>query len=296
MKNHVLWLIILVGMLLLVACTGEEPEEETNGGTDADAIVIPDPTTSEDPSGATIYLYEFDTVNLHAFVNTPQGAGNGTYIIESENSLVLIDAHFSEASAGAFRSYADSLGKPIERIYVTHEHPDHINGLGTAFVDIASFGSAGTINEAAAVGIEIDNEVAAGTTTIDGVTYEFEIFFDTESEEALLIKLPELGVMATGDLIYNDYHMVMNPNIPNWLDQLDQLEAMTAYQLILSGHGAPAGPTVYAEAREYLETAWELYNEIDDPEAFQDAVVEAYPDHQASFFLGLAAQRMYPKQ
>ena len=259
-------------------------------------IDIPDPTTVDDASGATIYVYDFGTMTLHAFVNPPEAAGNGTCIIEGENSLVLIDSHFDENSAKAFRAYADNLGKPIDSIYLTHEHPDHINGLGVAFTDVESYATAEVVELAAQAGIEIGNIVEAGNAEIDGIAYEFEIFQDTESEEALLIKLPEYGVMAAGDLIYNNYHMVMNPNIPNWLDQLAQMEAMDEYELILPGHGEPVDPTVYAASMDYLETALALYNEIDDPDEFQAALIEAYPERRAPFFLGLAAQRMYPKQ
>ncbi|MEM7344676.1 MAG: MBL fold metallo-hydrolase [Chloroflexota bacterium] len=326
MKNNRLYLILLLIVLFLVACSSNEaPSADVSESIDAaptevivgeateevveeEAVVqveaetveaeivgIPEPTMSEDPSGATLYVYDFGAMMLHAFVNPPQGVGNGTYIIESENSLVLIDSHFSADSAEAFRAYADSLGKPIDRIYATHEHPDHINGLKTAFADIESYAPEEVIQLAAEAGIDIDNTVEVGQTNIDGITYEFDIFADAESEEALIIKLPEYDVIATGDLIYNNYHMVMNPNIPNWLDQLDQLAALSDYQLILPGHGEPTDPSVYAASSDYLETALSLYNEIDDPDEFQEALINAYPDHRAPFFLGLAAERMYPK-
>ncbi len=322
-RNKFVLISLLAFAFVLAACGGSaEPVPETDGETSSNTeptevvIVveeatepvveepepeavrvegIPVPTTSDYPSGAEIMVYDFGDMVLHAFVNPPQGAGNGTYVIESANTLVLIDAHFAEESSRAFREYVDAIGKPIDRIYATHEHPDHINGLGNAFADIESYASAEVVELAAQAGITIDNVVGEGSETIDGINYEYQIFKDAESEEALVIKFPDYAVMATGDLIYNNYHMVMNPNIPNWIDQLAQLEAMTEYELLLSGHGAPADRSVYAESTDYLETAWEIYNEIDDPDAFQAALVEAYPDYQAPFFLGLAAQRLYPK-
>ncbi len=321
-------LILLIAVLLLAACSDDsepapaptqvpevevEPtatevvevvkeeavaEEETTEETPqaGETIVgIPEPAISEDDSGATIYVYDFGTMILHAFVNPPQGVGNGTYIIEGDSSLVLIDSHFSPESAAAFRAYANGLGKPIDRIYATHEHPDHINGLATAFTDVESYAPAEVVEIAAEEGITIGNVVEAGTTEIDGITYEFDIFFDAESEEALVIKFPDYAVIATGDLIYNDYHMVMNPNLPNWIDQLGQLAVMDTYELILPGHGEPSDTSVYAASTEYLETALSLYNEIDDAQEFQDALVAAYPNRRAPFFLGLSAERMYPK-
>ena len=290
---------LLIPLLLLAACGGDEPAPTSNDTAEtneASTESIPTPEITEDESGAQIYRYAFNDMTLHGFVNPPEGAGNGTYIIETENSLVLIDSQFAEESSRAFRAYVDSLDKPIDRIYLPHEHPDHINGLGNAFADVDSYGSPEVVELAAEAGITISNVVEAGTTVeIDGIRYEFEIFKDVESEEALVIKLPAYGVMGIGDFIYNDYHMVMNPNIPNWLEQMEQLKAQSEYQLLLSGHGVPTGTAVYAEVTDYLETALSFYNEIDDPDEFQAAMIEAYPDHKAPFFLGLSAQRLYPK-
>ncbi len=305
-------LILILFILTLAACGGtdstpteqQEPTPETavsteaaqNPDSEASVVGIPEPTQSDHESGATIYVYDFGDMILHAFINPPAGIGNGTYIIEGETELVLIDSHFSQESAEAFRGYVDTLNKPINRIFATHEHPDHINGLGTAFADVSSYASAEVVELAVAEeGITIDNIVEAGTEMIDGIQYEYEIYKDAESEEALVIKLPEYAVIAVGDLVYNKYHMVMNPNIPNWLDQLAQLEAMSQYQLILPGHGAMGETAVYAEATNYLETAWDFYLEIEDPDEFRAALVDAFPEYEASFLLGLAAQRMYPK-
>lgn len=259
------------------------------------AAQIPDPIVSDDASGATIYRYDLGDVNVHGFVNTPAGAGNGTYVIEGATSLVLIDSHFSAESAAAFRAYADSLNKTIDRIYVTHDHPDHIGGLKTAFADIPSFATAGTIAAAAESGISIGNVATLDSLVIDDIQFEFDLFVDGEAEEALVIKLPELGVMAAGDILYNDYHMVMNRQVGNWPGQIDQLAAMDQYQLLLPGHGEPTGPEIYAEAKAYLSTAIELYNSIDDPQQFQNQMVTAYPDVRSPFFLDLAIERMYPK-
>jgi glyoxylase-like metal-dependent hydrolase (beta-lactamase superfamily II) len=217
--------------------------------------------------------------------------GNGTYIVEGDTSLVLIDSHFTDESAQAFRDYADSIGKPIDRIYVTHEHPDHINGLVTVFADIDSYAPSSVAEEFDTVA----NTQEAGTLTIDGINYEFEIFLDGESHEALVIKLPDYGVMATGDVLYNGYHMVMNPNIPNWIEQIATLEAMGDYQLLLPGHGAPTDPSFYAVATEYLKTAQGFYEELDSGEEFKAAMLEAYPDAAVEFYLDLSVGALYPK-
>ncbi|MBI4650363.1 MBL fold metallo-hydrolase, partial [Candidatus Desantisbacteria bacterium] len=48
-----------------------------------------------------------------------------SHIIESENKLVIIDTLLLRPYAERLRKYADSLNKPIERVIITHFHPDH---------------------------------------------------------------------------------------------------------------------------------------------------------------------------
>ena len=78
-------------------------------------------------------------VRIHTFVASfaYSNIANATHIIETRNQLVLVDGQFLVPYARAFRDYADSLGKPIERLYLSHRHPDHWFGLGTAFSDVA---------------------------------------------------------------------------------------------------------------------------------------------------------------
>src|SRR6266704_2553896 len=93
---------------------------------------LPDPVIIEKKAG---------DVRIHTFVAafTDNNIANATHIIESKNTLVLIDGQFLAPYATEFRKYADSLGKPIERLYLSHRHPDHWFGLGTAFSDITIY-------------------------------------------------------------------------------------------------------------------------------------------------------------
>jgi glyoxylase-like metal-dependent hydrolase (beta-lactamase superfamily II) len=155
-------------------------------------------------------------VRIHTFVAafTDDNIANATHIIESKNTLVLIDSQFPAPYATEFKKYADSLGKPIERLYLSHRHPDHWFGLGTAFSDdIAIYALQETIEfvrehgeesrnnhlekmkELAPKTIVFPKNVAKrGPQTIDGVTYVFDRVVDTEIDFLLTIRLPEIGV------------------------------------------------------------------------------------------------------
>jgi glyoxylase-like metal-dependent hydrolase (beta-lactamase superfamily II) len=50
------------------------------------------------------------------------------YLVEEEDGLTLIDAALSFGSKGILKA-ADSIGKPITKIVLTHAHEDHVGAL-----------------------------------------------------------------------------------------------------------------------------------------------------------------------
>ena len=64
------------------------------------------------------------------------------YIVELENSLVVVDSTIALSSALGLRAQAEALNKPIEAVLLTHGHPDHYTGLAV-FDDLPRFSSPG---------------------------------------------------------------------------------------------------------------------------------------------------------
>ena len=57
---------------------------------------------------------------------------------------MIFDAQFLVPYATEARAYVDSLNKPIDRIIITHSHPDHFYGMTAAFADIPGYALAKT--------------------------------------------------------------------------------------------------------------------------------------------------------
>src|SRR5262245_4800903 len=108
---------------------------------------IPMSTQLADP--IKIIAWRADDVCVHSFISSfsYDNIANATHIIESKTKLVLIDGQFLVPYAKQFRAYADSLGgKPIDRLYLSHRHPDHWFGLSAAFEDVKIYALRETID------------------------------------------------------------------------------------------------------------------------------------------------------
>jgi glyoxylase-like metal-dependent hydrolase (beta-lactamase superfamily II) len=252
-------------------------------------------------------------VRVHTFISSYEddNIANATHIIESKNVLVLVDGQFLAPYATKFRAYADSLGKPIERLYLSHRHPDHWFGLGTAFADIAIYALPEVINFIRDNGkASIDdhlkklgdlapttlvvpqNIVKPGAETIDGVKYIFDRVIDTEIDFLLTIRLPELGVYIAQDLIYSGTHLYLTNSMEHWIQILETM-LTSDYELFMPGHGLPADKNEVARNIEYLSAAKGAYDKGLKDGAFQQFLMERYPDRKCSGIFAIYLPRLF---
>src|SRR4051794_11646657 len=70
-----------------------------------------------------------DGVTIHSYMSPEDGDLVCSVIVETSNRLIIVDAQLLLPYARAVRMYAERLGKPIDRVILTHNHPDHFSGL-----------------------------------------------------------------------------------------------------------------------------------------------------------------------
>lgn len=252
-------------------------------------------------------------VRIHTFVASFAGdnIANATHIIETRNALVLIDGQFLVPYAQQFREYADGLGKPIDRLYLSHRHPDHWFGLGAAFSDVRVHALSETVDfirehgeearqdhlkkmgDLAPRSIPVGLEVATpGELTVDGVRFRLGRVVDTEIDFLLTVELPDIGVNIVQDLIYSGTHLYLTKDMEHWIRVLGRLLRSDG-ELFMPGHGLPADRNEVARNIEYLSSARLAMQQGMSSYAFRDFLIQRYPDRKCPAIFDIYLPRLF---
>ncbi|MFE2297724.1 MBL fold metallo-hydrolase [Streptomyces sp. NPDC059445] len=260
----------------------------------------------------TMVVKQTGDVRIHTFVASFAGSNiaNATHVVETRNQLVLVDAQFLAPYARAFRDYADGLGKPIERLYISHRHPDHWFGLGTAFGDVTVHALSETmtfihdhgedsrsdhwkLGDLAPDRVVVPEQVArVGEDKIDGVRYLLDRVTDTEIDYHLTIRLPDLGVYFTQDLVYSGTHPYLTKHLDHWIQVLRDM-LVSDYELFMPGHGLPADKNEVARNVEYLSTARQAIGDGLTGDAFKSFLLQRYPERKCPGIFDIYMPRLF---
>jgi glyoxylase-like metal-dependent hydrolase (beta-lactamase superfamily II) len=247
----------------------------------------------------TITIIDKGNVRVHSYTAPAESLNVTTQLIETPSRLIAVDGQVNVADADEVVEYAKGLGKPLDRIIITHAHPDHFQGAARFNAPIhaleivrdqmAARGDLQDLNGVPIPAAEVapTDLITPGTEVIDGVPFVFEAVSGGETTDQLLIRLPEHGVLVAQDLVYHHTHsFVGNNDIARWQVILEQL-VDPAYDTILPGHGLPAGPAVFAEMVEYLQAAGELLGD-DDGQAYKQAIIDHFPAYGIPFVIDIS--------
>lgn len=253
-------------------------------------------------------------VTLHTYVAPEASFSVTTHIVETETALVVVDAQFAQTFAGEAADFAASLGKPIERHILSHGHPDHWLGANrfarSPFVSTAAIAAEvrheiqdGAVQGAAGLigASEVPSEaripegtLTAGTETIGGVTFTFDIRQNAEAPEHVLVSIPDAKTLIVQDLIYNNAHFFPGQDRANWIATLDSLRTSPDVDLLLVGHGLPASRGELDDAIAYLNFVQEMVASASSPDDIIAAVTKRYPTYGGAAILGFWQQFFQP--
>lgn len=224
-------------------------------------------------------------VQVHTYVASDNKVTS--HIIETPIHLVLVDAQQEPDMAMEVRDYADSLGKSINRIIITHAHPDHFGGILTGVFDGIPVYALEDTRQAINGGVfgippgeYVTNTLEPGSTSLGRVRYEFAQVPAAEAFEQLVIHLPQLDTRIVQDLAYNGYHLFLGQaEFTNWIETLRSfsLETNGDPETVLVGHGFPTDSDIYEWNMRYLKTAMYVRDNVDSGEEFQAQMIDHYP-------------------
>jgi len=253
-----------------------------------------------------------DRVTFHSYLSPEDGEMVCSQVIETEDKVVIVDALLLRPHAEELRRYVDRLNKPIDRVIVTHSHPDHWFGL-EFFQDVPIYSLPETRDEIAQVGdyllqykgatlgdLVADNKVVPtnivqeGTEVIDGLRYVFTKVVDTEAPIILLVELPDLNTLVAQDLVYNHVYLCVGEQnskgeylFDGWKNYLKKLQG-EGYETVLSGHGEPTNSSIFPEIIGYIEYAQQIFEAGSSEVEQKQKLMDKYPTYRVSEVLDIS--------
>ncbi len=268
-------------------------------------------------AAGTVTIFHDENVAIHSYQSPPDGEMACSQIVELPHKVVIVDVQLLRPYAREVRDYVNRLGKPIDRVIISHAHADHWFGL-EYFTDVPIYALPETKGQIEATGqmfleykradlgnLVADHAVAPthviheGKETIDGVEFMFTKVVDAESPFILTVELPAQKVLIAQDLVYNNIYLCVGEKnsrgeflFDGWIGALRQLQEKD-YDIVLAGHGEPTDASVFAEHIKYIREAKRLFESASDEHELKRRLIEAFPTYRLTEMLDFSNAFLY---
>ena len=215
---------------------------------------------------------------IHCHSSGEAGILANAYIVETERSLVAVDATLTVSEARSFRERLIRLGKPLKAVLITHGHPDHIAGITEWLLakstPIYAVRKVEQLMRATEQSKRAQWEPVFKDQWITHWTYPNRLVEDGTQVEVddLRFRVVDIGAGGdcdansvwimegepvkafVGDLIFNGTHSYMaDGHISDWLNNLGRIRSLLPKNaLIYPGHGAPGDMALFESQESYL--------------------------------------------
>jgi glyoxylase-like metal-dependent hydrolase (beta-lactamase superfamily II) len=185
-------------------------------------------------------------------------------------SAVLVDTLITYDQVDALADWIETKGRRLSRIYITHGHGDHWLGLARLtqrFPGAIGLATAEVLAQAADPGMArywealfpgeipgagekvLPRLLAAGPLDLEGNELRVIRIGQADTAHSTVLHVPSLATAVTGDLAYNQVHMMTaetgEPEREQWIANLDAVAALEP-AVVIAGHkkiSIPAGKT-----------------------------------------------------
>jgi uncharacterized sulfatase len=214
-------------------------------------------------------------IGAEDYFDTENGGDiSNTGFVVTGAGVVVIDTGSSRRYGAALREVIDVVaqGQPVERVIITHAHPDHYLG-NQEFLDVPIFGGPETTRLIEASGEDFTvnmyrlvGDWMRGTESVapthPAVTGRFELGdhrfnlyrFEGHTDEDLVLVDETCGVAYAGDLVFNARTLsTPHADLDAWIANLEKLR-QAPFGIMVPGHGAiDRGDAAIAQTIDYLQ-------------------------------------------
>ena len=240
---------------------------------------------------ATLISIEKAAGATHTFVTKNDGRVT-IQVIEGPTGSILVDSGDDPKYAAEARAFAEALGKPIEAVMLSHDHPDHTGGL-TSYANLPIFTASGILanirngpfdKPGNLADVQALDDAEAG---FGGLNLRIHNYKNAEALEQIVIEFPELGTAVLQDLVYNNAYFFPGMDRPGWINVLGDLRDKLEVESLLVGHGYPSSQGELTAAIDYLSEYSEMVAQSSNPEELVMKMTERWPDRMAQGILEL---------
>ena len=227
-----------------------------------------------------------DTEEIFAKLNrysSISGWGVNSFWIETDKSVVLIDAQLLPEDAKMMASAIKTTGKPLKAVFITHPHPDHFAGLAALKDEFGKFAIYSSQTTADNLEVALQQFLKSGFSTpfgdrvekrfvgvnkilghkqqvtIDGLDFIVDDLGAGESENNSVVSVAQKRWLFTGDATMHHTHYYVGEGRPSKvLSQLAYLKKNYADAFFYTGHGEPARASIVDSQISYINTLQKL--------------------------------------
>lgn len=248
-------------------------------------------TTRTPIEHATLITIEKAAGATHTFVTNNDGRVT-IQVIEGPTGSILVDAGDDPKYAAEARAFAEALGKPIDAVMLSHDHPDHSGGL-TAFAGLPILTTSGILSNIENGPFDKPGNLAevqafdASEASLGGLNLRIHTYNNAEALEQIVIEAPEIGAAVLQDLVYNNAYFFPGMDRPGWINVLQDLRGKLDVETLLVGHGYPSSKGELTAAIDYLSEYSEMVTQSSGPEELVTRMKERWPNRMATGILDL---------